>query len=195
MATVSPANPTLPLTNTRPHLWTLALIITATLAGAVVAVVGVEWPAGVGVGSALVATVWVATTDLRHRIIPNTLTLVLAVIFTVTAVVAMLTSTSTWTDLARAASAVGLMGAIQLGLFILGATSPGDVKLATTLMIPAGLVSWPAVVAVAVLPYFLALPEALVKTLSRRRHVGVAFGPYLTAASVVVLVAVVVGVL
>lgn len=198
MAIASPANPTSqPLVDGRTRLWAVTLVAAGVLGGVLVALLdglGGVWPAGVGAGSSLAATVWVATTDLRHRIIPNTATITLALVFTATAVLAVVTSTCSWTDLARAATATGIMAAVQLALFLLGATSPGDVKLAAALMIPAGLISWPAVVAVAVLPYFLALPEALVKALRRGKGAGVAFGPYLAVASAVVLTAVVAGV-
>jgi leader peptidase (prepilin peptidase)/N-methyltransferase len=191
VAIASPANPT-----TAPHtlptrVWAVVTLVVAALTGTALALTGPphSWPTGIAAGASLIATIWVTTTDTRHRIIPNTTTLLLATLYATTAVLALITGTITWTDLARTATATGIMAALQITLYLTGATSPGDVKLATALMISTALISWPAALAAAVLPYVLALPEAVVKILRRKQHAGIAFGPYLALSTTIVLIA------
>jgi leader peptidase (prepilin peptidase)/N-methyltransferase len=178
VAIASPANPT-----TAPHtlptrVWAVVTLVVAALTGTALALTGPphSWPTGIAAGASLIATIWVTTTDTRHRIIPNTTTLLLATLYATTAVLALITAT-------------GIMAALQITLYLTGATSPGDVKLATALMISTALISWPAALAAAVLPYVLALPEAVVKILRRKQHAGIAFGPYLALSTTIVLIA------
>ncbi|MFB9854503.1 prepilin peptidase [Micromonospora andamanensis] len=88
--------------------------------------------------------------------------------------------TGQWCTLATALLASGVLGGGHLLLALVGggAVGMGDVRMAAVLGASLGALGWTAVMWGAVLPYVLAVPEAVVRLASPRRP-DLAFGPYL----------------
>ena len=88
-----------------------------------------------------------------------------------------------------------IVGTVYVVLVLAGASSPGDFKLATTLAIPAAMLSLSTLLIAAALPYLLALPQSLHRMRTSGRKAGIAFGPYLVAGTGLALALVIAGVL
>ncbi|MGC4885772.1 prepilin peptidase [Micromonospora sp. DT227] len=86
--------------------------------------------------------------------------------------------------LIRAGLAAGALGGGYLLVAVLGGDSVGlgDVRLAALLGAALGALGWPTVFYGALLPYPLAVPEAVIR-LALRRSRDLAFGPYLVVGA------------
>ncbi|WP_433346947.1 prepilin peptidase [Micromonospora sp. CA-111912] len=92
--------------------------------------------------------------------------------------------------LLTAALAAAALGGLYLALVLVGGSGMGlgDVRLAALLGAALGAISWPAVLLGGLLPFVLAVPEALARLALRRAH-SIAFGPYLVAGALIAAVA------
>lgn len=93
--------------------------------------------------------------------------------------------------LVTAALAVAAIGGLYLALVLVAGSGMGlgDVRLAALLGAALGTISWPAVLLGGLLPFVLAVPEALARLALRRAH-SIAFGPYLVAGALMAVVVV-----
>lgn len=89
--------------------------------------------------------------------------------------------------LVTAALAAAVLGGLYLALVLVAGSGMGlgDVRLAALLGAALGATGWPAVFLGGLLPFLLAVPEALIR-LALRRAPSLAFGPYLVAGALVV---------
>ncbi|WP_025620578.1 prepilin peptidase [Salinispora cortesiana] len=88
--------------------------------------------------------------------------------------------------LVTAALAAAALGGLYLALVLVAGSGMGlgDVRLAALLGAALGAISWPAVLLGGLLPFVLAVPEALAR-LALRRARSIAFGPYLVAGALI----------
>ncbi|MEV0006335.1 prepilin peptidase [Micromonospora sp. NPDC050980] len=86
--------------------------------------------------------------------------------------------------LVTAALAAAALGGLYLALVLVAGSGMGlgDVRLAALLGAALGATGWPAVCLGGLLPFVLAVPEALARLALRRAH-SIAFGPYLVAGA------------
>ncbi|MFC5939956.1 prepilin peptidase [Micromonospora harpali] len=91
--------------------------------------------------------------------------------------------------LVTATLAVAALGGLYLALVLVAGSGMGlgDVRLAALLGAALGATSWPAVFLGGLLPFVLAVPEALAR-LALRRTRSIAFGPYLVAGALIAVV-------
>lgn len=91
--------------------------------------------------------------------------------------------------LVTATLAVAALGGLYLALVLVAGSGMGlgDVRLAALLGAALGATSWPAVFLGGLLPFVLAVPEALARLALRRAH-SIAFGPYLVAGALIATV-------
>lgn len=91
--------------------------------------------------------------------------------------------------LVTATLAAAALGGLYLALVIVAGSGMGlgDVRLAALLGAALGAISWPAVFLGGLLPFVLAVPEALARMALRRAH-SIAFGPYLVAGALIAVV-------
>ncbi|WP_238324160.1 prepilin peptidase [Salinispora pacifica] len=91
--------------------------------------------------------------------------------------------------LVTATLAAAALGGLYLALVIVAGSGMGlgDVRLAALLGAALGAISWPAVFLGGLLPFVLAVPEALARLALRRAH-SIAFGPYLVAGALIAAV-------
>ncbi|SCF45883.1 leader peptidase (prepilin peptidase) / N-methyltransferase [Micromonospora marina] len=92
--------------------------------------------------------------------------------------------------LVTAALAAAALGGLYLALVLVAGSGMGlgDVRLAALLGAALGAISWPAVLLGGLLPFVLAVPEALAR-LALRRTRSIAFGPYLVAGALIAVIA------
>lgn len=92
--------------------------------------------------------------------------------------------------LVTATLAAAALGGLYLALVIVAGSGMGlgDVRLAALLGAALGAISWPAVFLGGLLPFVLAVPEALARLALRRAH-SIAFGPYLVAGALIAALA------
>ncbi|MGC4855082.1 prepilin peptidase [Micromonospora sp. DT4] len=88
--------------------------------------------------------------------------------------------------LVAAALAAAALGGLYLALVLVAGSGMGlgDVRLAALLGTALGTTGWPAVFLGGLLPFVLALPEALARRALRRAH-SIAFGPYMVGGALV----------
>ena len=141
----------------------------------------------------LVLGVWISCSDITTRLIPNAATPTLTLLYTATFVIAWTQGWFTSADALRTLSASAVVGTIYALLFLVDGTSPGDVKLAALLTLAVGGFGWAPILTAAVVPYLLALPEALLRAIRRKRAPGIPFGPYLVAGAALALGGVLLG--
>ncbi|WSZ77748.1 hypothetical protein OH804_04425 [Micromonospora sp. NBC_00860] len=86
--------------------------------------------------------------------------------------------------------AAAALGGLYLALVLVAGSGIGlgDVRLFALLGAALGATGWPAVLLGGLLPFVLAVPEALARLALRRAH-SVAFGPYLVAGALIAAVA------
>ncbi|MET8062151.1 prepilin peptidase [Micromonospora sp. NPDC005313] len=91
--------------------------------------------------------------------------------------------------LVAATLAVAALGGLYLALVLVAGSGMGlgDVRLAALLGAALGATSWPAVFLGGLLPFVLAVPEALARSALCRTH-SIAFGPYLVAGALIAVV-------
>lgn len=91
--------------------------------------------------------------------------------------------------LVTAALAAAALGGLHLALILVAGSRMGlgDVRLAALLGAALGATGWPAVFLGGLLPFVLAVPEALAR-LALRRAYSIAFGPYLVAGALIATV-------
>lgn len=91
--------------------------------------------------------------------------------------------------LVTATLAAAALGGLYLALIIVAGSGMGlgDVRLAALLGAALGAISWPAVFLGGLLPFVLAVPEALARQALRRAR-SIAFGPYLVAGALIAAV-------
>lgn len=91
--------------------------------------------------------------------------------------------------LVTATLAAAALGGLYLALVIVAGSGMGlgDVRLAALLGAALGAISWPTVFLGGLLPFVLAVPEALARMALRRAR-SIAFGPYLVAGALLAAV-------
>lgn len=136
------------------------------------------------------AGVTLAVIDARTRLLPDRLTGPTFVTVAVALTGASL-ATGAWTALGRGVAAAVLVGAAFLGMALVrsGGLGMGDVKLAPTLALALGWLSWSAVLTGFALAYLLGGLAAVAAVVLRgaNRQTRLPFGPWLIAGTVVAL--------